>query len=158
MQIVDTPTALIEALRPKQKLMGLDLGSKTIGLALGDTQHKIATPFDTIRRKKFSTDAAALATLIAAENIGGLVIGLPLNMDGSAGPRVQATHAFIRNLENAADFPPLPVLMWDERLSTAAVERTLIEADTSRAKRATVIDKMAAAYILQGAIDAHYGV
>ena len=158
MQTMSSPTELIAALTPGQRLMGLDLGSKTIGLALGDSGHKIATPFDTIRRKKFGLDAAALAEIIAAENIGGLVMGLPLNMDGSAGPRVQATQAFLRNLANLADFPALPVLLWDERLSTAAVERTLLEADTSRAKRADVIDKMAAAYILQGAIDAHYGV
>lgn len=158
MQTLNTPTELIAALSPGQKLMGLDLGSKTIGLALGDSGHKIATPFDTIRRKKFGVDAAALANIIKAENIGGLVMGLPLNMDGSEGPRVQATHAFLRNLSNLPDFPVLPVLLWDERLSTAAVERTLLEADTSRAKRADVIDKMAAAYILQGAIDAVYGV
>jgi len=158
MQTMSSPTELIAALASGQRLMGLDLGSKTIGLALGDSGHKIATPFDTIRRKKFGLDAAALAEIIAAENIGGLVMGLPLNMDGSAGPRVQATQAFLRNLANLADFPALPVLLWDERLSTAAVERTLLEADTSRAKRADVIDKMAAAYILQGAIDAHYGV
>ena len=158
MQIVTSPTELIAVLTPDQRLMGLDLGSKTIGLALGDSGHKIATPFDTIRRKKFGLDAAALGEIINAENIGGLVMGLPLNMDGSAGPRVQATRAFLRNLANLPDFPALPVLLWDERLSTAAVERTLLEADTSRAKRADVIDKMAAAYILQGAIDAHYGV
>ena len=156
--MTDTPTALMAALTEGQRLMALDLGSKTIGLAIGDSNHKIATPFDTIRRKKFGLDAAALAEIIKAENIGGLVIGLPLNMDGSAGPRVQATEAFIRNLKNLPDFPSLPVLLWDERLSTAAVERTLLEADTSRAKRADVIDKMAAAYILQGAIDAFYGV
>ena len=158
MQMMSSPQQLIDALAPGQRLMGLDLGSKTIGLALADTAHKIASPFDTIRRKKFGADAAALAEIIAAETIGGLVIGLPLNMDGSAGPRVQATQAFIRNLEKLPDFPSLPVLLWDERLSTAAVERTLLAADTSRAKRATVIDKMAAAYILQGAIDAYYGV
>lgn len=158
MQIINTPTELIAALAPRQRLMGLDLGTKTIGLALGDSGHKIATPFDTIRRKKFGIDAAALAAHIEAENVGGLVMGWPLNMDGSEGPRVQATQAFLRNLGNLPDFPALPVLLWDERLSTAAVERTLLEADTSRAKRADVIDKMAAAYILQGAIDAHYGV
>ena len=158
MQIMTSPTELIAVLTPGQRLMGLDLGSKTIGLALGDSGHKIATPFDTIRRKKFGLDAAALGEIINAENIGGLVMGLPLNMDGSAGPRVQATRAFLRNLANLPDFPALPVLLWDERLSTAAVERTLLEADTSRTKRADVIDKMAAAYILQGAIDAHYGV
>jgi putative Holliday junction resolvase len=158
MQIIDTPASLIDMLGRGHRLMGLDLGSKTIGLALGDSDHKIATPFDTIRRKKFGIDAAALAAIISTENIGGLVLGLPLNMDGSEGPRVQATRAFIRNLENLPDFPALPVLLWDERLSTAAVERTLMEADTSRAKRAEVIDKMAAAFILQGAIDAYYGV
>ena len=158
MQILETPSKLIAALESGQRLMGLDLGSKTIGLALGDSDHKIATPFDTIRRKKFGLDAAALAAIINAENVGALVLGLPLNMDGSEGPRVQATRAFIRNLENLPDFPALPVLLWDERLSTAAVERTLMEADTSRAKRAEVIDKMAAAFILQGAIDAYYGV
>ncbi|MEC8177018.1 MAG: Holliday junction resolvase RuvX, partial [Pseudomonadota bacterium] len=108
---------------------------------------------DTIKRTKFGADAAQLEAVIDAENIGGLVLGLPLNMDGSAGPRVQATHAFIRNLAARASFPGLPVLLWDERLSTAAVERTLIDADTSRAKRGAVIDKMAAAFILQGALD-----
>ena len=158
MQILETPSKLIAALESGQRLMGLDLGSKTIGLALGDSDHKIATPFDTIRRKKFGLDAAALAAIINAENVGALVLGLPLNMDGSEGPRVQATRAFIRNLESLPDFPNLPLLLWDERLSTAAVERTLLEADASRAKRAEVIDKMAAAFILQGAIDAHYGV
>lgn len=156
--MVETPAELVATLTSGQKLMGLDLGSKTIGLAIGDSQHKIATPFETIRRKKFGVDAAALAAILRAENIGGLVMGLPLNMDGSEGPRVQATRAFLRNLENLPDFPALPVLLWDERLSTAAVERTLLEADTSRAKRAEVIDKMAAGFILQGAIDALYGV
>ena len=158
MQIVETPAELMHALAPNRRLMGVDLGSKTIGLALGDSQHKIATPFFTIRRKKFGPDATALAEIIEAESVGGMVMGLPLNMDGSAGPRVQATQAFLRNLTNLDTFPALPVLLWDERLSTAAVERTLLEADTSRAKRADVIDKMAAAYILQGAIDAVYGV
>lgn len=158
MQIVDTPAALMDALAAGTRLMGLDLGSKTVGLALGDSAHKIATPHDTIRRTKFGKDAAALAGFITAEKVGGLVIGLPLNMDGSEGPRVQATRAFVRNLGNLPDFPQRPLLYWDERLSTAAVERTLLAADTSRAKRADVIDKMAAAYILQGAIDAVYGV
>ncbi|MED5323345.1 MAG: Holliday junction resolvase RuvX, partial [Pseudomonadota bacterium] len=125
----------------------------TIGMAIADTRHLIATPYDTIKRTKFGADAAQLEAVIDAENIGGLVLGLPLNMDGSAGPRVQATHAFIRNLAARESFPDLPVLLWDERLSTAAVERTLIDADTSRAKRGAVIDKMAAAFILQGALD-----
>lgn len=158
MQIIDKPSDLINALAKGEKLLGIDLGSKTIGLAIGDSEHKIATPFHTIRRKKFGIDATALGEIIKAENIGGLIIGLPLNMDGSEGPRVQATRAFIRNLDNLPEFPNVPIVLWDERLSTAAVERTLLEADTSRAKRADVIDKMAAAFILQGAIDAHYGV
>ena len=153
MEMVETAERLKESLTKGQRLMALDLGSKTIGLAIADTGHQIATPFDTIRRKKFSLDAAQLADIIAQQDIGGLVVGLPLNMDGSQGPRVQATRAFIRNLAQLAGFPALPVLLWDERLSTAAVERTLLAADTSRAKRATVIDKMAAAFILQGVLD-----
>ena len=153
MEMVDTAERLKESLTKGQRLMALDLGSKTIGLAIADTGHQIATPFDTIRRKKFSLDAAHLADIIAQQDIGGLVVGLPLNMDGSQGPRVQATRAFIRNLAQLDNFPTLPVLLWDERLSTAAVERTLRAADTSRAKRATVIDKMAAAFILQGVLD-----
>lgn len=135
------------------RLMGIDLGSKTIGLATADTRHQIATPFDTIRRKKFGADADALETVLRQQSIGALVIGLPLNMDGSSGPRVQATRAFVRNLQARDNFPEMPVLLWDERLSTAAVERTLLAANTSRAKRARVIDKMAAAYILQGVLD-----
>ena len=153
MPIIEDATALPTYLSTGQRLLGLDLGTKTIGLAVADTRHLIATPFDTIRRTKFGADAAQLEAMINAENIGGLVLGLPLNMDGSAGPRVQATHAFVRNLAARDSFPDLPVLMWDERLSTAAVERTLIDADTSRAKRSAVIDKMAAAFILQGVLD-----
>jgi putative Holliday junction resolvase len=153
MPIIEDATALPTYLSTDQRLLGLDLGTKTIGLAVADTRHQIATPFDTIRRTKFGADAAQLEAVIDAENIGGLVLGLPLNMDGSAGPRVQATHAFVRNLAARDSFPDLPVLMWDERLSTAAVERTLIDADTSRAKRSAVIDKMAAAFILQGVLD-----
>ena len=153
MPIIEDATALPAYLSTGQRLLGLDLGTKTIGLAVADTRHQIATPFDTIRRTKFGADAAQLEAVIDAENIGGLVLGLPLNMDGSAGPRVQATHSFVRNLAARDSFPDLPVLMWDERLSTAAVERTLIDADTSRAKRSAVIDKMAAAFILQGVLD-----
>ena len=153
MPIIEDATALPAYLITGQRLLGLDLGTKTIGLAVADTRHQIATPFDTIRRTKFGADAAQLEAVIDAENIGGLVLGLPLNMDGSAGPRVQATHAFVRNLAARDSFPDLPVLMWDERLSTAAVERTLIDADTSRTKRSAVIDKMAAAFILQGVLD-----
>jgi putative Holliday junction resolvase len=153
MPIIEDATSLPAYLSAGQRLLGLDLGTKTIGLAVADTRHQIATPFDTIKRTKFGADAARLEAIIDAENIGGLVLGLPLNMDGSEGPRVQATRAFIRNLAARDSFPDLPVLLWDERLSTAAVERTLIDADTSRAKRGAVIDKMAAAFILQGALD-----
>lgn len=132
------------------RVMGLDLGTKTIGLALSDVERRIASPLETIRRTKFQADAAALLQHIETHQIGALVIGLPLNMDGSEGPRVQSTRAFVRNLEKLT---PLPILYWDERLSTAAVTRTLLEADTSRARRAELVDKMAAAYILQGALD-----
>ncbi|MGF1650793.1 MAG: Holliday junction resolvase RuvX [Hyphomicrobiaceae bacterium] len=132
------------------RLIGLDLGTKTIGLALSDVSRMIASPFETIRRTKFRNDAAAL--LGHAEHLGvcGLVIGLPTNMDGSSGPRVQATMAFARNLSALTD---LPMLLWDERLTTAEAERVLISADASRRRRAEVIDKMAASLILQGALD-----
>lgn len=132
------------------RVMGLDLGTKTIGLAISDVERRISSPLETIRRSKFQTDAAALLQHIAHHKIGALIIGLPLNMDGSEGPRVQSTRAFVRNLEKLT---PVPIHYWDERLSTAAVTRTLLEADTSRARRAELVDKMAAAYILQGALD-----
>ncbi|WP_131856351.1 Holliday junction resolvase RuvX [Bosea sp. BK604] len=132
------------------RLLGLDLGTKTIGLALSDVERQIATPLETIKRVKFGLDAAALLKIAAKYEVAGLVIGLPLNMDGSEGPRVQSTRAFIRNL---APLTSLPIVFWDERLSTLAVTRTLLDADASRAKRAEVVDKMAAAYILQGALD-----
>lgn len=142
--------ALAARLGERRRLIGVDLGAKTIGLALSDVERRIATPLETIRRVKFAKDAARLIELAASFDIGALIVGLPLNMDGSSGPRVQATRAFVRSL---ADLSPLPVVYWDERLSTAAVTRSLIEQDVSRAKRAEVIDKMAAAYILQGALD-----
>ena len=141
---------LATRLGPRQRLIGLDLGTTTIGLALSDPGMRIATPLDTIRRVKFGKDAAALLAICARQDVGGIVMGLPLNMDGSEGPRVQATRAFVRTL---APLSPLPVAYWDERLSTAAVTRTLIAADASRARRAEVVDKMAAAFILQGALD-----
>ena len=146
----DDPAGLIAAVRPGRRLMGLDVGQKTIGLALADPGHRIASPLQTIRRTKFKLDAAALARLIADHGVGGLVIGLPINMDGSEGPRCQSVRQFQRNLAARID---LPMAFWDERLSTAAVIRTLLEADTSRARRKQVVDKMAAAYILQGALD-----
>jgi putative Holliday junction resolvase len=131
-------------------LMGLDLGTKTIGLAVSNPERTLATPLSTIRRKKFTTDAEQLLALATERKVTGLIIGLPLNMDGSEGPRAQATRAFVRNLGGKTD---LPIAFWDERLSTAAAERELISLDTSRAKRAEVIDEMAASYILQGALD-----
>ncbi|GAU85215.1 Holliday junction resolvase RuvX [Bosea sp. BIWAKO-01] len=132
------------------RLLGLDLGTKTIGLALSDVERQIATPLETIKRVKFGLDAAALLKVAAKFEVGGLIIGLPLNMDGTEGPRVQSTRAFVRNL---APLTALPIAFWDERMSTLAVTRTLLSADASRAKRAEVVDKMAAAYILQGALD-----
>ena len=132
------------------RLMGIDLGSKTIGLALSDLGRQIATPLETIRRVKFTPDAAALLRLAAKHEVAALVIGLPLNMDGTEGPRVQSTRAFVRSLSPLTD---LPVVFQDERMSTQAVTRTLLEADASRARRADVVDMMAAAYILQGVLD-----
>ncbi|MHA7873531.1 MAG: Holliday junction resolvase RuvX [Hyphococcus sp.] len=131
-------------------LLGLDLGEKTIGVAVCDPARRVAAPVETIRRRKFSQDANSLKALAEERGVVGLVLGLPLNMDGSEGPRAQSTRAFARNLDRVL---PLPVAFWDERLSTAAMERGLVALDTSRAKRAQQIDEMAAAYILQGAID-----
>lgn len=138
------------ALPEHARLLGLDLGTKTIGLALSDVERRIATPLETIQRIKFRQDAAALLKVAEKHAIAGLVIGLPLNMDGTEGPRVQSTRAFVRNL---APLTTLPIVFWDERMSTLAVTRTLLDADASRARRAAVVDKMAAAYILQGALD-----
>jgi putative Holliday junction resolvase len=132
------------------RLLGLDVGTKTIGTALCDAGWSIASPAELIRRTKFTADKAALEKLIAREAVTGLVIGLPLNLDGTDSPRTQSVRAFARNMEPAG----LPVLLWDERWSTQAVTRTLLDADASRARRAELVDKMAAAYILQGAIDA----
>ena len=130
--------------------MGLDLGTKTIGIATSDRTRQIATPVETVARKKFAIDAARIVELAEREAIGLIVLGLPVNMDGSEGPRAQSTRAFARNLERLT---PIPIVYWDERLSSAAVERMLIGADATRARRAQVIDKLAAAYILQGALD-----
>ncbi len=131
-------------------LAGLDLGTVTIGVAVSDVMRGVATPTETIKRRKFGVDATALLALCDKRQITGLVLGLPLNMDGSVGPRCQATRAFARNLERLT---PLPITYWDERLSTVAATRALLEADTSRKRRAEVIDHVAAAYILQGALD-----
>ncbi|WP_349367494.1 Holliday junction resolvase RuvX [Salinarimonas sp.] len=142
--------ALAATLPPRGRLIGVDLGTKTIGLALSDLERRIASPLETIRRTKFGPDAARLAAIVAQFDVKGIVVGLPLNMDGTAGPRVQATRAFMRNL---GPLVPCPIVPWDERLSTVAVTRMLIEADASRARRGEVVDKIAAAYILQGALD-----
>lgn len=141
---------LASVLKPGQRLVGLDLGTKTIGIAISDVMRSIATPRETWKRVKFTKDAEHLIAIAAAEDVGGFVLGLPINMDGSEGPRAQSTRAFARNLRGKTE---LPITYWDERLSTSAVTRTLLEADSSRAKRAEVVDKMAAAYILQGALD-----
>ena len=137
-------------LKPGQRLLGLDLGEKTIGVALSDTLRTIATPFNTLKRGKFAADAAVLGALILEHGVGGLVVGLPLNMDGSEGPSVQSARAFALNFTKVSD---CAITFMDERLSTAAVTRTLIDADASRRRRSEVVDKMAAAYILQAALD-----
>jgi putative Holliday junction resolvase len=142
--------ALKAALPPARALMGLDLGTKTIGVAVSDPFLAVATPLETIKRMKFTADAAALQVIIAHRAIGGVVLGLPFNMDGSEGPRAQSTRAFARNLDRLID---LPIAFWDERLSTVAAERALLEADTTRKRRAEVIDHVAAGYILQGVLD-----
>ncbi|WP_366553117.1 Holliday junction resolvase RuvX [Aquibaculum sediminis] len=145
----DLPSCMPARSRP----LGLDLGEKTIGLALGTSDFTLASPLETIKRSRFREDAAKLAALCEAHNVGALIIGLPLNMDGTEGKRARSTRQFARNLSEIAGLD-LPVAFWDERLSTAVVERFLIgEADMSRRRRVEVVDKMAAAYILQGALD-----
>ncbi len=143
-------TDFAAAIAPMRPLLGLDLGEKTIGVAASDSLRATATPLETIRRRKFTTDAARLLEIANERAAGGIVLGLPRNMDGSEGPRCQSTRAFARNLSRLTD---LPITFWDERLSTVAAERALLEADTSRRRRAEVIDHVAAAYILQGALD-----
>lgn len=148
-----TPTTLEEIaphLSRESRLLGLDVGTKTIGMALSDLTRSIATPFETIRRGKFGADAQVIRLLVEQEQIGALIIGLPINMDGTQGPRAQSALAFARNL---APLVAVPIAFWDERLSTAGSERALLEADLSRARRAELIDKTAAAWILQGALD-----
>ena len=135
------------AISTDQPLLGLDLGTKTLGLALSDLGQSIASPLTTIRRKKFAADAEELEALIDEHGVAGLVLGFPINMDGSEGPRAQATRAFARNFTSRR---AIPILLWDERLSTVAAERALLEADQSRKRRGEVIDKVAAAFILQG--------
>ena len=149
MTVVDLD-GLRSQLRPGQRLLGLDLGEKTIGLALSDTSLTVATPLKTLARGKFKTDTGAIGALVAEHDVGGLIVGLPLNMNGKDGPSAQSARAFARNFAAVSD---CPIALVDERLSTAAVTRTLIEADTSRRRRGQLVDKMAAAYILQGALE-----
>jgi|SRR6185312_13720785 len=144
------PDVLEAAVAPGMRLLGLDLGEKTIGLALSDRLLTVATPMETLKRGKFAADAARLDSIISEHQVGGLVVGLPLNLDGSDGPAAQSARAFGRNWSGHST---IPLVFWDERLSTLAVTRTLLDADASRKRRAEVVDKMAAAYILQGALD-----
>jgi len=153
---VDTPAGLKAVVsagaQNRLRLLGFDVGEKTIGLALSDAMLSVASPLETIRRRKFSVDVERLVVLCAEHGIGGLVVGLPINMDGSEGPRVQSVRQFARNVDARLD---LPYAFWDERLSTAAVQRMLVEeADMTRKRRGEVVDKLAATYILQGALDA----
>lgn len=148
--ILEDPRAFAAALAPGRALMGLDLGTRTIGIALSDTRRRIASPLETLRRTRFGVDAQRLLALAETRVVGGIVLGLPRNMDGSEGPRAQSTRAFARNL---AARTALPMTFWDERLSTVAAERALIEADASRRRRAEVVDHVAAGYILQGFLD-----
>lgn len=148
--IVADIAGFAEALPAVGAVMGLDFGEKTIGVAVSDRMRSVASPLETVRRAKFTLDAGRLMEIAAAREIAGVVIGLPLNMDGSEGPRCQSTRAFARNLERLT---PLPIGFWDERLSTVAAERALLEADTSRKRRGEVIDHVAAGVILQGALD-----
>ncbi len=150
--VLDSLSELKARLTFGTRLMGLDVGSKTVGLALSDVTRMVATPLETLRRGKFTKDAAALREIFEEHEVAGLIVGLPLSMDGSEGRRCQSVRQFAANLQEHVD---LPLAFWDERLSTAAVQRLLIdEADLSRRRRAQLVDKMAAAYILQGALDA----
>lgn len=146
----DNAVEFASLLPPSRRLIGIDAGTKTYGLALSDVTRRIASPLETIRRTKFEADMNRLLQLTAEQDVCGFVVGYPANLDGSSGPRAQATRAFTRNLNRLS---PLPILLWDERLSTAMAERTLLEADQSRKRRAEVIDKLAATVILQGALD-----
>ena len=148
--ILEDIAPFLAALPKRRPIAGLDLGTHTIGVALSDSGLTVATPLETIKRRKFTLDAPALMALLAAREAAGIVLGLPRNMDGTEGPRCQATRAFARNLGGLTE---LPITFWDERLSTVAAERALLEADTTRKRRKEVIDRVAAAFILQGALD-----
>ncbi len=148
--ICEDMQAFAAALAPMAGLAGLDLGTRTIGVAVSDRMLTVATPLETVKRSKFTADAARVLEIAGARQLGGLILGLPVNMDGTEGPRCQSTRAFARNLSRLTE---LPIGFWDERLSTVAAERALLEADTSRRRRAEVIDHVAASYILQGVLD-----
>ncbi len=148
--MIRNPAELDNLVNRHQRLLGLDVGTKTIGLALSDVSRTIATPHSTIRRSKLAADLKELFTIVDQQDVGALVVGLPVSMDGSEGPRCQSIRAFADNL---LAFRPIPLAFWDERWSTTAVTRTLLEADASRRRRADVVDKMAASYILQGVLD-----
>lgn len=154
-EILTDAAAFAAQLERGKRLLGLDLGTKTIGVALSDVTRMIASGYETIIRTKFTADAVRLMAIAAEHGIAGIVLGLPRNLDGSEGPRAQATRAFARNFNRLS---PLPILLWDERLSTAAAERMLIEADRSRKRRGEVIDKVAATIILQSALDRMKGI
>ncbi len=148
--ICDDIHAFAAVIPAQRAIAGLDLGEKTIGVALSDLRQMVATPIETLKREKFTADAAKLLALLSARHAGGIILGLPLNMDGSEGPRVQSTRAFARNLERLT---PLPIGFWDERLSTVAATRAMLEADLSRKQRAQRVDNVAASFILQGVLD-----
>lgn len=157
--MANDPTITIEELVSQlpdyARILGLDLGTKTIGIALSDLSRTVATPHSTIKRTKFKNDAQQLVELIEEHEIAALILGYPVNLDGSEGPRAQSTHSFARNFSQVRE---CPIVLWDERLSTVAAERTLLEADASRKRRGEVIDKMAASFILQGALDRMKGI
>ncbi len=148
--ILCNPSELLSTCPPPSTLLGIDLGTKTIGVALSDLSWRIASPVTILKRKTFTVDARALFKICDQENVGGFVIGFPLNMNGTEGPRCQSTRSFSQNILTKRD---LPILLWDERMSTMAVNRVLIDADMSRKKRGDVVDKLAASFILQGVLD-----
>lgn len=148
--LIDSSAEFLRLIPPHGRLLGLDVGSTTIGLALSDVMRGIATPLETIDRKKFTSDMERLRQIIGKQAVAGLVVGYPINMDGSLGPRTQSTRTFVSSMSKHI---ALPMLLWDERMSTMAVERAMLEADLSRARRAQLVDKLAASYMLQGFLD-----
>ena len=148
--LIETPAEFAAKLSPHARLLGLDVGEKTIGLALSDIMRSVASPLVTLNRSKFTKDVQQLKAIIAEHKVTGLTVGYPVNMDGSHGPRTQSTRTFVSNLLKHID---IPIIFWDERMSTMAVNRTMLDADLSRARRSELVDKLAATYILQGCLD-----